>query len=54
MILAEGYELVEASNKGLYLSKKEGDLWLSDDDVWMIIGPHHFMEGLPELDVDLA
>lgn len=54
MILAEDYELIEASHKGLDLSKEEGDLGFSDDDIRMIVSPHHFMEGLSELNVDLA
>ena len=54
MILAEDDELVEASHKRFDLPKQEGDLWFGDDDIWMIVSPHHLMEGLSELNVDLT
>lgn len=54
MIFAENCKLVESSDKCLYLPKQEGDLTLRDDDIWMIVGPHHLMKSLPEFHIDLT
>lgn len=48
MILSEIVEMVESSNKCLYLSVQKSYLFLFNYAICLIVAQHNFMEDLPK------
>jgi hypothetical protein len=49
MTLSKGVGLIKAPSKGFDSLKEEGKLMICHEDLWMIVGLHHFVKGVPEI-----